>query len=216
MLSNPRILVLDEATSRLDAYTESLVQAAQRELFKGRTTFVIAHRLSTIKDADKIMVLDHGKLVEVGTHDELMKEKGIYADLYNTYYVHQGLGDIELKPEDLDIETLDETIQQKKAGAPGMGMGHGKPSMMGKPSKKQMKKMKKKMGNDPSNTELPTPQIKPISPDMLSHLKEQAKDKTPEEIKAMMQKMKQKTGKDLPKEIKEMLIKIGKKNNNKL
>ncbi|MHA1418932.1 MAG: ABC transporter ATP-binding protein [Candidatus Heimdallarchaeaceae archaeon] len=202
MLSNPRILVLDEATSRLDAYTESLVQAAQRELFKGRTTFVIAHRLSTIKDADKIMVLDHAKLMEVGTHDELMKEAGIYADLYNTYYVHQGLDDIELKPEDLDIETLDETIQQKK-------QAHGK-GMMGKPSKKQMKKMKKKMGEENSSHELPTSQVEPFSSDMLSHLEEKARGKTPEEIKAMMQKMKQSTGRDLPQEIKEKLIKLGK------
>ncbi|MHA1397992.1 MAG: ABC transporter ATP-binding protein [Candidatus Heimdallarchaeaceae archaeon] len=107
MLANPRILVLDEATSRLDAYTESLVQAAQAELFKGRTTFVIAHRLSTIKDADRIIVLDHGKLVEEGTHEELMVLGGIYADLYNTYYVHQGLSKIEIKPEELGPELIE-------------------------------------------------------------------------------------------------------------
>ncbi|MBY9001495.1 MAG: ABC transporter ATP-binding protein, partial [Candidatus Heimdallarchaeota archaeon] len=178
MLSDPRILVLDEATSRLDAYTESLVQAAQRELFKGRTTFVIAHRLSTIKDADRIMVLDHAKLVEVGTHDELMKEAGIYADLYNTYYVHQGLDDIELKPEDLDIETLDETIQQKKLGAHGMGM-----------MDKQSKKQKKKMGGEQSSPESSKTQLDMLSPDMLSHLKEQAKGKTPEEIKAYLKQV---------------------------
>ncbi|NPE06648.1 MAG: ABC transporter ATP-binding protein [Asgard group archaeon] len=97
MLSNPQILILDEATSRLDAYSESLVQDAQRKLFKDRTTFVIAHRLSTIHDADKIVVFEKGELMEMGTHDELMKSDGIYADLYETYYSFQGIDAIDIE-----------------------------------------------------------------------------------------------------------------------
>lgn len=106
MLSDPKILILDEATSRLDAYSESLVQLAQQKLFENRTTFVIAHRLSTIHNAEKIIVLDHGKLVEMGSHEELMKKDGIYADLYNTYYSFQGLESIDL--EEIDIEEEEE------------------------------------------------------------------------------------------------------------
>jgi ATP-binding cassette subfamily B protein len=97
MLSDPQILILDEATSRLDAYSESLVQDAQRKLFKDRTTFVIAHRLSTIHDADKIVVFEKGELMEMGTHDELMKSDGIYADLYETYYSFQGIDAIDIE-----------------------------------------------------------------------------------------------------------------------
>jgi len=97
MLADPKILILDEATSRLDAYSESLVQAAQRTLFKNRTTFVIAHRLSTIFDANKIIVLSHGELVEMGSHEELIKKKGLYADIYETYYKFQGLEEIDVE-----------------------------------------------------------------------------------------------------------------------
>lgn len=95
MIKNPKILILDEATSRLDAYSESLVQQAQKILFKDRTTIVIAHRLSTIRDVDKIIVLDHGKIIEQGTNDELLKAEGKYYQLYKTYYAHQGISDIE-------------------------------------------------------------------------------------------------------------------------
>ncbi len=123
MLADPRILVLDEATSRLDAYTESLVQAAQRELFKERTTFVIAHRLSTISDAEKIVVLDHGKLVEIGSHKELMDLDGIYADLYKTYYVHQGLAEIDVDVEDLEPEELEEPAKNVSPQMIGMIKG---------------------------------------------------------------------------------------------
>ena len=96
MLSDPKILILDEATSRLDAYSESLVQNAQKLLFKGRTTIIIAHRLSTIRDVDKIIVFDHGKLIEEGNHDQLYQMKGKYFELYNMYYAHQGLTPLQL------------------------------------------------------------------------------------------------------------------------
>ena len=95
MIKDPKVLILDEATSRLDAYSESLVQRAQQILFKDRTTIVIAHRLSTIRDVDKIIVLEHGKIIEQGTNEELLKLEGKYYQLYKTYYAHQGLSDLE-------------------------------------------------------------------------------------------------------------------------
>lgn len=86
ILKNPQILILDEATSALDTESERVVQEALDRLMVGRTSFVIAHRLSTIKNADKIMVLEKGKLVEQGTHDELMESNGLYAHLYQIQY----------------------------------------------------------------------------------------------------------------------------------
>jgi ATP-binding cassette subfamily B protein len=81
ILRNPPILVLDEATSALDTQTERLVQEALERLAEGRTTIAIAHRLSTIRDADQIVVLDQGGIVERGTHDELLALRGRYAEL---------------------------------------------------------------------------------------------------------------------------------------
>lgn len=86
ILKNPRILILDEATSALDTESERVVQDALDRLMIGRTSFVIAHRLSTIKNADKILVLEHGALVEAGTHDELIARNGLYAHLYQIQY----------------------------------------------------------------------------------------------------------------------------------
>ena len=86
ILKNPQILILDEATSALDTESERVVQEALDRLMVGRTSFVIAHRLSTIKNADKIMVLEKGQLIEQGNHDELMAMDGLYAHLYKIQY----------------------------------------------------------------------------------------------------------------------------------
>jgi ATP-binding cassette, subfamily B, bacterial len=86
ILKNPRILVLDEATSHLDSESESLIQDALKRVMAGRTSIVIAHRLSTILAADLILVLDRGKIVERGTHDELLAQNGVYAQLYETQF----------------------------------------------------------------------------------------------------------------------------------
>ena len=85
-LADPEILILDEATSSVDTRTEILIQKAMSELMKGRTSFVIAHRLSTIRDADLILVMNHGSIVEQGTHEELLAKNGFYADLYNSQF----------------------------------------------------------------------------------------------------------------------------------
>jgi ATP-binding cassette subfamily B protein len=86
ILKDPRILVLDEATSHLDSQNEAMIQAALEPLFAGRTSIVIAHRLSTVLAADKILVLSEGKVVEQGTHAELLALGGLYTDLYKTQF----------------------------------------------------------------------------------------------------------------------------------
>ena len=85
-LADPKILILDEATSSVDTATEQAIQRAMKEIVKGRTTFVIAHRLSTIKNADIIFVLNNGDIVEKGSHEQLMRQGGFYADLYNSQF----------------------------------------------------------------------------------------------------------------------------------
>jgi subfamily B ATP-binding cassette protein MsbA len=86
ILADPRILLLDEATSSLDSESESLIQDGLRRLRQGRTTFVIAHRLSTIRSADQILVLEHGEIVERGTHNQLMALNGRYRQLHDRQY----------------------------------------------------------------------------------------------------------------------------------
>jgi ABC-type multidrug transport system fused ATPase/permease subunit len=83
LLKNAPILVLDEATSSVDTQTEAEIQEALDHLMKGRTSIVVAHRLSTVRNADKIVVLDNGRVIQTGTHESLLKQKGLYQDLYN-------------------------------------------------------------------------------------------------------------------------------------
>ena len=86
ILADPKILILDEATSSVDTRTEVLIQKAMDNLMKGRTSFIIAHRLSTIRDADLILVMREGDIVEQGTHEQLLAKRGFYADLYNSQF----------------------------------------------------------------------------------------------------------------------------------
>lgn len=86
ILADPKILILDEATSSVDTRTEVLIQKAMDNLMEGRTSFVIAHRLSTIRDADMILVMNEGDIVEQGNHEELLKKGGFYANLYNSQF----------------------------------------------------------------------------------------------------------------------------------
>ena len=90
-LADPEILILDEATSSVDTRTEVQIQQAMSQLMEGRTSFVIAHRLSTIRDAEMILVMNHGTIVEKGTHEELLAQNGFYADLYNSQFTGRAL-----------------------------------------------------------------------------------------------------------------------------
>jgi ABC-type multidrug transport system fused ATPase/permease subunit len=100
LTADPRILILDEATSSVDPYTELIIQDALMELFRGRTSIVIAHRLSTIRRADRIYVMDHGRVAEVGSHQELLARGGLYANLYEMQFKVQEVAAVE--EEDLE------------------------------------------------------------------------------------------------------------------
>jgi ATP-binding cassette subfamily B protein len=88
VLSDPRILILDEATANIDTQTEVIIQQALKRLLKGRTSLVIAHRLSTIHDATRVVVMENGKIVEMGNHKELIEKKGVYYHLYTMSYAY--------------------------------------------------------------------------------------------------------------------------------
>ncbi len=112
-LSNPSILILDEATSSVDTRTEVLIQRAMQKLMEGRTSFVIAHRLSTIRDADLILVMNQGTIIEQGTHQQLLDQKGFYYDLYNSQFI--------------GASVEEEPAQEQKSGFPGGFTGGGFP-----------------------------------------------------------------------------------------
>jgi ATP-binding cassette subfamily B protein len=93
LIHDPAILVLDEATASVDPFTEAQIQEGLEEVFRDRTSIIIAHRLSTVENADRIVVLEEGQIIEEGTHDALLAQGGHYADLYSTYFRHQELDD---------------------------------------------------------------------------------------------------------------------------
>jgi ABC-type multidrug transport system fused ATPase/permease subunit len=99
-LQNPSIFILDEATASVDPFTETLIQEGLDTVLEGRTSIVIAHRLSTVRNADRIIVLKQGKIIEEGNHDQLLAQGGHYAELYNTYFRHQSLDYLNTNPDE--------------------------------------------------------------------------------------------------------------------
>ena len=91
MMGRPSMLILDEATSSIDTRTELKIQDAFNKMMEGKTSFIVAHRLSTIRHADCILVMKEGRIIEQGTHDSLMKEKGFYYDLYQSQFLGKAI-----------------------------------------------------------------------------------------------------------------------------
>ncbi|UCE09706.1 MAG: ABC transporter ATP-binding protein [Candidatus Thorarchaeota archaeon] len=173
MLANPRILILDEATSRLDAYSESLVQDAQAMLFANRTTIVIAHRLTTIANASRVLVFAQGELIEQGTHEELLALGGTFKTLYDTYYAHQGVEEItEDAARVAEVEIAKHGRPEVTAPSGSMAM-----SMMGPHS--SMSSMGGGHGGGPPGE---------VTPEMIEHLKENL-DRLPPEMQKRVKAM---------------------------
>jgi len=182
MLADPRILILDEATSRLDAYSESLVQDAQAKLFSDRTTVVIAHRLTTIANASRIIVFDHGEIVEEGTHEELLALNGTFKALYDTYYAHQGFEELtEETARAAEEEVAKAGVELDSAPAHGaMGMGMGMMGRMGghggghgPPNPEMMRKMMEEM--TPEMREEMMKHLDSLPPEMRERIKKARK-----------------------------------------
>ena len=95
LLKDPAIFVLDEATASVDPFTEAQIQEGLDTVMRGRTAVVIAHRLSTVRHADRIVVIERGRIIETGSHGQLLRAGGHYAELYNTYFRHQSLEYVE-------------------------------------------------------------------------------------------------------------------------
>jgi ATP-binding cassette subfamily B protein len=123
LIANPPILILDEATSSVDLYTESLIQQALESLLSNRTSVVIAHRLSTIRNASRIFVVDDGKIVDIGTHNELVRRKGIYRDLYKIQF-KDNVPDLKVREERaFSKEIKDVKIKAPQRTVPESDMG---------------------------------------------------------------------------------------------
>jgi ABC-type multidrug transport system fused ATPase/permease subunit len=103
LLKDPAIFILDEATASVDPFTEAQIQEGLETIMRDRTAIVIAHRLSTVKNADRIIVMKDGEIIEEGNHEALLAQEGHYADLYNTYFRHQSLEYIEAKTWRLEL-----------------------------------------------------------------------------------------------------------------
>ncbi len=193
MLANPKILILDEATSRLDAYSESLVQDAQERLFTNRTTIVIAHRLTTIANASRVLVFDHGNLVEQGTHEELLALNGVFKSLYDTYYAHQGIDELTEEVAEVaksEVEKyggVEETPAPSGPGMMMMGMTGGIGQAMGhspmgggmsemQPTPEMIEKIRERYKSDPDS--IPTPMREMI--EKMIEVREMSDDKKTE------------------------------------